>query len=210
MIFFPIVNAGECEYGTIKAWFSKDQQTWENATVDNATAKIGEPFFIKTTVKAKIDLPSIDIKLWETGENNSEDSTFELLEGLNCFFTYYDIYPVSKNDSFTYIWMFRVKPDTSWVNGNAPLNIYVQFDKNSSYNRGVEFTVANIYVENIFWENYTGTSNNKINNINNITESNVLADSDQELLKVNKNYSYEILLIIIIIISLVIWKQKKY
>jgi len=163
MMITPKVSAGECEYGTMKAWFSKDGINWENATVHNATSKLGESFFIKAVIRSKIDLVSIDVKIWETGENNVDDSTYELLEGPSCFFTYYDIYPVSKNDSFTYIWKFRVKPDTEWVDGNAPLNIYTQFDKTDQDNDGISFTIVNMYIQNILWNNYTESLNDTIN-----------------------------------------------
>ena len=163
MMIAPKVSADECEYGTMKAFFSKDEINWENATVHNATSKLGEPFFVKAVIRSKIDLMSIDIKIWETGENDVNDSTYELLEGPSCFFTYYDIYPVSKNDSFTYIWKFRVKPDTEWVEGNAPLNIFTQFDKTDLNNDGISFTIVNMYIQNILWNNYTESLNDTIN-----------------------------------------------
>ena len=45
LILTHVVNAGECEYGTVRAWYSKDKINWQNATVDNAQVTLGEPFF---------------------------------------------------------------------------------------------------------------------------------------------------------------------
>lgn len=163
ILFIPSSNAGECSYGALKAWYSKDGVHWRNATVDNAIGKLGEPFYIKAIVEATTDLMSIDIKIWETGETDAESSTFERLEGPECFFSYYDIIHVSKNDTYIYIWKFCVKPDTEWVDGNAPLNIYTQFDKNEDDTKGISFTLVNMYIQNILWENYTENMNDNTN-----------------------------------------------
>jgi len=198
------VYAGECEYGTMKAWFSKDSSTWQNATVNNISIKRGEPFFIKTTVKPHIDLLSIDIKIWETGENNAENSTYELLEGPNSYFRFIDIYPVLINDSYTYIWKFRVKPDTEWVNGNAPLNIYVQFDKTDKDNDGIYFTITNLLIEDILWENYTRSSND-----GNDSDSLPITNSELPTQNTIKTHDFKITLILFAVLLIICWKQKK-
>jgi len=203
-IYFPTANASECEYGTMKAWFSKDGSTWQNATVENVTCRRGEPFFIKTTVKPSNDLLSIDIKIWETGENNAENSTYELLEGPNCYFRFIDIYPVLINNSYTYIWKLQVKPDTEWVNGNSPLNIYTQFDKTDKDNEGIYFTIANLFIEDNLWSNYTENSNDS-------NDSDSLAITNSELPTQNtiKTHDFKITLILFAVLLIICWKQKK-
>jgi len=198
LLFFSTlqnVSAGECEYGTINAGFSKDGATWQNATVNHINYSCGEPFFVKATIKPKIDLISIDIKIWETGESNKQDSTFELLEGPNCFFTYFDIYPVNKNDVFTYFWKFRVKPDTDWVNGNAPLNLHVQFDKNDNDNKDITFTIVNMYIQDVMWEGYIENHDDQ--------------SLGQNMPEKNNSPGYEFFLLIILIFFIAIYNRKK-
>jgi len=149
----PHIRAAECEYGSVEAFFSKDGENWQKATVQNSTLKRGEAFFIKAYIRSKINLSSIDIKIWETGENSKFNSTFKLIEGFDCFFSFYDIYPIKKDDNLTYIWQFNVKHNTKWFNGNAPLNLFVQFDKNEEVNEQVSFTIVNFFIKKDVFHN---------------------------------------------------------
>lgn len=149
-IFFltPLAKAGECEYGTLHAWYSKDGQEWQNATVHHTQLSPGDSFYIKITFNLKTGIQSVDLKTWETGEENPENSTYRLIQGLNCFFSYVEIKNLAVNQDYTYVMKLQVKPNASWVHGNAPLNIYAQFNQNDKLNRGILFTVANIYIQN--------------------------------------------------------------
>jgi len=120
----------ECAYGTFDAWYSEDGVEWQNTTVDHAELKRGEPFYIKATGNAKFDSIRTALILSETGEDNAEESSFELLDGRCYLYEILGLGVISeKNTSFTYTWKLRVKPDTDWAGGNAPLNIFAQFDK---------------------------------------------------------------------------------
>lgn len=208
------VQAGECQYGTIKAFYSKNQINWEQATVNNVTLKRGETFYIKAEITSKIDLLSIDLKIWETGEQNQKTSTFKQLTGPDCFFGVYDIIKVEKNKNFTLIWKFQVKPDTKWVNATAPINIFAQYDKNTTDNKRIYFTAVNPYIEDELWENYNPNKNctGNIYPSNYSTEENT---TDNNAIKTNtsnvkKTPGYNIILFFITIsLTLLFIKRKR-
>ncbi|RLF50446.1 MAG: hypothetical protein DRN24_06510 [Thermoplasmata archaeon] len=169
-IFSLPITAGECKYGTMYAWYSKDNVHWEKATVHNIRLKRGEPFYIKVNVTTKKDNIWACLKLWETGEKNAENSSFEVLEGPCNIYEILNMHTIpKKNTEYTYMWMMRVKADAYWAGGNAPLNVRVQFNENDDISDDIYFTIANIYIIDKLWENYTiddKTINTPVNNSN--------------------------------------------
>ena len=106
----------ENEYGNVKAWFNGQE-----ATVKNIKLKIGEPFDIKVIINSNIS-GHVIIKL----TNPLVTEPYEVVEGIN----------IGKSDdnlnilsgwSKTITW--KLKPNGAWKNGNAPINIFVQFTK---------------------------------------------------------------------------------
>ena len=150
----------ECAYGTFDAWYSKDGIEWQNTTVDYADLKRGEPFYIEATVSTKIESIWVAMELSETGESSSKGSSFEAIDGPCDMYETFDLGEIyEKNTSFTYTWKLRVKPDTDWAGGNAPLNIFAQFDKNVNgewHTEDISFTAVNVYILDELWEGYTG------------------------------------------------------
>jgi MAST domain-containing protein len=51
----------------------------------------------------------------------------------------------------TYIW--KLKPNGDWTNGNAPINLFVQFNQDYDDIRKIDFTIANPYILD---EHYSG------------------------------------------------------
>lgn len=208
------IQAGECEYGTINVYFSKNQTNWKKATVNNISLKRGETFYIKAEITSKIDLLSIDLKIWETAEQNQKNSTFIQLTGPDCFFGVYDIIDVKEKENITLNWKFQVKSDTDWFNATAPLNILAQFDKNTQDNKKIFFTVVNPYIKNEIWEQYnpekqyTGNiyQNNSTvkQNSTNSTTSNLNTST-----KLNKTPGFEIIFFISAALIISLWKRKK-
>jgi len=161
-VFSLTVTAGECKYGTMYAWYSKDSIHWKKATVHNARLKRGEPFYIKVNVTTKLDNIWACLKLWETGEKNAENSSFEVIKGPCSLYEILNMHTIpKKNTTCTYTWMIRVKADTYWAGGNAPLNVRVQFNENNYISDDIYFTIANIYIVDELWENYTDNIKNK-------------------------------------------------
>ncbi|RLF33658.1 MAG: hypothetical protein DRM98_01930, partial [Thermoplasmata archaeon] len=165
-----VVDAGECKYGTMYAWYSIDGINWEKATVHNARLKRGEPFYIKVNVTTKKDNIWACLKLWETGEKNAENSSFEVINGPCDIYEILNMHTIpQKNTIYTYTWKMRIKADAYWAGGNAPLNVRVQFNKNDYISDDIYFTIANIYIVDELWENYTiddKTINTPVNNSN--------------------------------------------
>jgi len=51
----------------------------------------------------------------------------------------------------TYIW--KLKPNGDWTNGNAPINLFVEFSKSYDDDRMIDFTIANPHILD---EHYSG------------------------------------------------------
>ena len=185
----------ECDYGTFDAWYSEDGIEWQNTTVDHAELKRGEPFYIKATISTKTEPVWVAIELSETGEDSSEDSSFEVLDGLCDLYEMKDFGKISGNTSFTHTWKMRVKPDTNWAGGNAPLNIGVFFDKKVNdewYSDDISFTAVNVYILDEMWDGYTDNNGNS-NDSSNGT---------------NGTPGFEFLVILIASVLVLVWKRK--
>ena len=148
-------DSPRCEYGVFDTWFSLDGNKWINTTVDHIILKRGQPFYIKLEISTLQDDIWISIMFSEVGEKTKKDSTFELIEGPMAFYRPFDLGKISyKNTFLNYTWGFRVKKNTTWVNGNAPLDIMVQFDKkiNGEWDTNpISYTVVNAFIDEKQW-----------------------------------------------------------
>jgi len=151
--YFPSATAGECDYGSMYAWYSIDGEIWENATA-HPTLKLGEEFFVKATVTSKTELLVMSMRLHEFGTPVFEviDGASEIEERLECARN------LDPEDNFTYIWELRVRPNTTWTNAYAPLEVLSQFNIDSEYDCTVSFDVIAAYIEDELWEGYIGDS----------------------------------------------------
>jgi sarcinarray family protein len=143
MLFFLIFQTAagsENEYGLVKAWFNG-----ENATVNGVELKIGEPAEIRVEVMSKIN-GDVIIQLYEPGVSRA----FEVINGPSVIEKRIDNLNIESGWSKTYTW--TVAPSGSWKNGNAPINIFVQFYKGMK-DKKIDFTIANPYILD---EQYTG------------------------------------------------------
>ena len=131
----------ENNYGTVNAWFNGQE-----STVENVELKIGEPVEIKVTVNSKID-----------GEVNLELTTplatepYKVISGPSNIDDWIDVFNVESGWTKTYTWI--IKPTGDWTNGNAPINIFVQFHKGINDDETVQFTIANPHILD---EHYSG------------------------------------------------------
>lgn len=133
-----VASAAENDYGIVKAWFNG-----KNATVEGIELKVGEPSELKVEVISKIN-GNIYIKLYEPGFTNA----FEVINGSSAIGTTLPNSGVSDGWSRTDTW--TVAPNGDWKNGNAPLNIFVQFSKiengKKKGEKTIDFTIANPYI----------------------------------------------------------------
>lgn len=149
MSTIPGVTAGECCYGSVHAWFKESGGSWENATA-HSRLKRGETFEIKIVVTSKTDLQVFFVKLHEFGT-----PVFEVLQGptemeqlLECR------QRILSNQTFSYVWKLRVRPETPWVNGYGPLEVFVQCNRNDAERCQVSYDVLVAYVVDQRWEGY--------------------------------------------------------
>ena len=134
--------AAENEYGIVNAWFNE-----KNATVEGFSMKIGEPAEIKVEVTSKID-GNVYIELNEPGITKS----YNVVNGPSKFDESIDNLKIESGWSKTFTW--TVAPNGAWKNGNAPINIFVEFSKIKTDEK-IQFTIANPYILD---ERYSGST----------------------------------------------------
>lgn len=137
------------EYGIVKCWFSIDNKTWNESTVNYAEIKIGEPFFIKAIIKPLKELQIMTIRL--SGLGLIPD--FEVIDGPSNFEDTYLIRDPEFNKIYEFVWKFRVKYNTTWVNANSPITMDSCFIMEDVFCLP-PFTVVNIFIIDEIWENY--------------------------------------------------------
>jgi sarcinarray family protein len=133
--------AAENEYGIVNAWFNE-----KNATVEGFSMKIGEPAEIKVEVTSKIN-GNVYVELNEPGITKS----YNVVNGPSKFDESIDNLKIESGWSKTFTW--TVAPNGAWKNGNAPINIFVEFSKIKT-DKKIQFTIANPYILD---EQYSGS-----------------------------------------------------
>src|SRR5574340_344405 len=118
LLILQIASAEENEYGIVKAWFNGENATVE--TIGGVQLKIGEPVEIKVEVISKIN-GHVFIVLTEPGVTKS----FDVLNGPSKEDERIDNLKIESGWSKTYTW--KLVSNGAWKNGNAPLNIVVNF-----------------------------------------------------------------------------------
>jgi sarcinarray family protein len=131
----------ENEYGSVNAWFNGQE-----STVENVQLRIGEPVEIKVTINSKID-GEVNLEL----TNPLITESYEVISGPSKIDDWIDVSNVESGWTETYTWI--IKPTGEWTNGNAPINIFVQFHKDINDDLMAEFTIANPYILD---EQYSG------------------------------------------------------
>ncbi len=134
LLIVQIGNAAESDYGTVRAWCNN-----EPATVHDLKAKIGEPINVKIEISSKIN-GLIIFELNEPGVTKS----YDVISGPNNFNEGTFEYNITPGWSKEYSW--TISPNGKWTDGNAPINIFVQFHKDINDDETVEFTIANPYI----------------------------------------------------------------
>lgn len=134
-------RAGDCSYGSAQAWFKSPQRSWENATAHPLLHR-GETFEIQVVITTESNLSVFFIKLHEFGT-----PVYEVLEGPSKIEQILEHRGMmTSGERFSYVWQLHVRIDTSWVNGYAPLELYVQFNKNDEESESVHFDVLTAFI----------------------------------------------------------------
>jgi len=108
--------------------------------------RINEPVEIKVTVISKID-GHINVILTTPLVTDA----YKAVEGPNQIDKRIDALNVKPDWTETYSW--TITPTGEWTNGNAPINIFVQFHKGMNDDKYTEFTIANPHILD---EHYSG------------------------------------------------------
>ncbi|MCD4845281.1 MAG: sarcinarray family MAST domain-containing protein [Methanosarcinales archaeon] len=141
-------TAGENEYGIVKSWYNN-----QPATVEGAKLKINEPVEIKVEVTSKVDAFFIGIELSEPGVTKS----YDVISGPSDFGEYISEYDIKSGWVKAYTW--TICPNGNWTDGNAPINIFVQFTKEIGDTLKIQYSIANPH---IFDEQYSGSSSSHV------------------------------------------------
>ena len=137
-----VASAAENEYGFVQAWFND-----KNATVEGFNMKIGEPATIMVNVTSKIN-GNVYVIIKEPGVTKA----FNVLSGPSKQDERIDNLKIESGWSKTFTW--TVTPNGAWKNGNAPINIFVEFSKIKTDEK-IQFTIANPYILD---EQYSGST----------------------------------------------------
>ncbi|NJD78903.1 MAG: sarcinarray family MAST domain-containing protein [Candidatus Methanoperedens sp.] len=143
LIQFADAVPTENDYGQVKAWFNGQE-----ATVKNIKLKIGEPADIKVMVTSNIS-GNVYVKL----TNPLVTEPYDVIDGTGIG-KRSDNIGVLSGWSKNFTW--TVTPNGAWKNGNAPINIFVEFSKIKD-DKKIEFTIADPYILD---EQYTGAPSN--------------------------------------------------
>jgi len=123
----------ENDFGIVNAWYNGQE-----ATVKNIQLEVGEPAEITVSVYSKIDC-NVYVEL----TNPLVTIPYEIEDGPSKLDESIDNYGVKSGWSENYTWI--IKPNGKWTNGNAPINIFVQFSDRGDY-RTEEFTIVNPHI----------------------------------------------------------------
>src|SRR3972149_5684247 len=149
-----IIAAEENEYGIVKAWFNEKNATSE--TIKGIKLKVGEPVEVKVEIISKIN-GHVFVKIKEPGITKA----FDVLSGPTKQDQSIDNYDITNGWSQTYTW--TIAPNGAWKNGNAPINIFVQFfNMKTKDSKMIEFTIANPHILD---EQYPGSTPAKTSGI---------------------------------------------
>jgi len=137
-----IAEPVENDFGIVNAWYNGQE-----ATVENISLKIGESAELTVSVYSKIDC-NVYVKLI----NPLVTVPYNVISGPSEFDESIDNRGIKSGWKNNYSWI--ISPNENWVNGNAPINIFVQFsDRGDS--RVTKFTIVDPYILD---EQYSGST----------------------------------------------------
>ena len=120
----------ENDFGIVNAWYNGQE-----ATVENIQLKVGETAEITVSINSKIDC-NVYVKLI----NPLVTVPYDIISGPSDLDESIDNRGVKSGWTTNYTWI--IAPNGEWTNGNAPINIFVQFSDRGDV-RIEEFTIAN-------------------------------------------------------------------
>jgi len=135
-----IADPIENDFGIVNAWYNGQE-----ATVKDVYLKVGEPAEITVYVYSKID-GNVYIELI----NPLVTIPYDIISGPSELDEIIQNRDIKSGWSENFTWI--IKPNEEWTNGNAPINLFVEFSDKGD-DRYVKFTIVNPIILN---EQYTG------------------------------------------------------
>jgi sarcinarray family protein len=172
----------ENDFGIVNAWYNGQE-----ATVKDVYLKVSEPAEITVYVQSKIDC-DIYVELI----NPLVTMPYDIINGPSEFDELIKNRDVKSGWKENYTWI--ITPNGEWTNGNAPLNIFIQFSYQDE-DRIEKFTIANPIILD---EQYTGS------NPSHTTTTSSSTNQSQS----NSSPSFGIIAALLSVALVVIWKQR--
>jgi len=181
----------ENKRGLCDAWFSKDGINWQNTTT-RTSLYLGQTFYLKVLVKAKIDLkflryqltcygPPYDFELIKQARDLPENAII-LQESIGRSIINIAFEDVKAGEEYIQVWKLCVKPNSSFVNGTTPINLD-SFFFNGNDEENMLFTAVSVSIIDELWEEYQ-------------KESQIKSDDNQSGEDIFKLSVFEILILI--------------
>lgn len=154
MAVAPATHAWECEYGEVSGWVKLEgDDEWREATVEDINLKVNEPFWIKIEVVTNIK-SNVYIQIFDPGTTKA----YRVIGGPSDNGDTIDNYDCQAGWEKTYEW--NVCPTGEFVEGTAPLNINVQFNKDYNQYDIIEKTLVHAYISSSEWQDGNGDDGN--------------------------------------------------
>jgi sarcinarray family protein len=173
----------ENDFGIVNAWYNGQE-----ATVKDVQLKIDEPFEIKVEVTSKKN-SYIAIYL----DSPLTTKAYQTISGPSEMDEWIHVTNVESGWNETYSWI--IVPTGDWTNGNAPINIFIQFTTPDNDKQSVEFTIVN---PTILDEQYSGS------NPSHTTTTSSSTNQSQS----NSSPSFGIIGALLSVALVVRWKQR--
>ena len=173
----------ENDFGIVNAWYNGQE-----ATVKDVYLKVNEPAEIAVYVQSKIDC-DIYVELI----NPLVTMPYDIINGPSEFDELIKNRDVKSGWKENYTWI--ITPNGEWTNGNAPLNIFIQFSYQDE-DRIEKFTIANPIILD---EQYSGSSPSH-------TTTN---SSSNDQSQTNSSPSFGIIATLLSTALVVMWRQRK-
>jgi sarcinarray family protein len=171
------------DFGIVNAWYNGQE-----ATVKNISLRVGEPAEITVLVYSKIS-GNVYVKLI----NPLVTIPYDVISGPTELDETIDNYDVKSGWSMNYTWI--IKPNGEWTNGNAPINLFVEFSKSYDDDRHVKFTIANPIILD---DQYSSSSSSHTT-----TDASSTNQSQS-----NSSPSFGIIAALLSVALVVMWKQR--
>jgi len=146
-------SAGTSAYGSCLAWICTDRIHWSPATT-YPRLHPGDTFQVLLKITPSTPMNAVFLKLHEFGT-----PVYEVINGPTPINVIMSCGAIRPNTTKPYLWTIRILPDTRWINGTAPLEVFTQFSKTDTDASVVSFDALYAFIEPALTKGTTRTTN---------------------------------------------------